>query len=104
MSIKPFIVTHVKNNSLSGIAISEHVIPLPDANSPTGVRMLTLIGVLWNETRTPSPSYHENTELAWLEVPGLTDEEEEDGDDEGNDEEENDTDSTETDDEDAEHA
>jgi len=75
--MKPFICTHVKNKNLTGIAITEHVIPLPDDKSPTGVRILTLIGVLWDENRSPSPSYHENVELEWIEVPDLTDDDEE---------------------------
>lgn len=91
MSIKPFIVTHAKNQNLTGIAISEHVIPVPNDKAPLGFIVHSMIGVLWEDNRSPSPSYHEPSELVWIEIPGLTDDEEDDTDDELDGEEEDDT-------------
>lgn len=69
MAIKPFACALKSNPEALGIAISEHLLPFADTQSPTGVRIQALIGVLWNDNRSPAPSYHEPTEIMWLNVP-----------------------------------
>ena len=54
-----------------------------------------MIGVLWEDNRSPSPSYHEPSELVWIEIPGLTDDEEEDADEEADSDENNESESDE---------
>lgn len=73
--MKPFTVAHVEHPENTGTAISEHVTPILDANAPNGVRYTSIIGVLWDDHRTPSPSYHQPTELQWLDIPGFLDDE-----------------------------
>jgi hypothetical protein len=102
--MKPFIVTHAKNQNLSGIAISEHVIPVPSDKAPLGFIVHSFIGVLWEDNRSPSPSYHEPSELVWLEVPGLTDDEEDDADETAADDEGEETENYEEEADDTEHA
>lgn len=58
------------------------MIPLPDAESPTGIKISSMIGVLWDEVRSPAPSYHDPSELIWLSVPDIAEEEDEDEDEE----------------------
>ena len=87
--MNPFTVAHAEHIEQTGIAISEHVTPILDATIEGGVRYTAMIGVLWNDHRTPSPSYHSPNELQWLDVPSLGDDEEEDeSEDDINDEEE----------------
>jgi hypothetical protein len=88
MSIKAFSCALKSNPEQLGIAVSEHLVPTPDEASPGGVRFQALIAVLWNEVRTPAPSYHEPSELVWLAVPGITDDEEFDDEDFDEDEDE----------------
>lgn len=76
MAIKAFSCALKSNPETLGIAVSEHLLPFADAASANGVRIQALIGVLWNDNRSPAPSYHEPTEIIWLNVPGITDEEE----------------------------
>lgn len=78
----------VINEEFTGIAISEHLVPMPDQSSSTGVRFQAMIGVLWDDHRAPSPSYHSPDELNWIGVPELDaidsiEEDEEDEDEEG---------------------
>lgn len=75
MSIKAFACALKSNEQTVGIAISEHLLPFADPTAPNGVKIQALIGVLWDSNRSPAPSYHEPTELIWLTVPGVTDEE-----------------------------
>ena len=86
MAIKAFACALKSNPEQLGIAISEHLLPFADAQAPTGVRIQALIGVLWNDMRSPAPSYHEPTEIMWLNVPDLTDEDEYEDDEELDDE------------------
>lgn len=81
MSIKPFSCALKANPEQLGIAVSEHLVPTADEAAPGGVRFQSLIAVLWNEVRTPAPSYHEPSELIWLAVPGITDDDEYDDED-----------------------
>lgn len=59
------------NEEFTGIAISEHLVPMPDDSSGTGLRFQAMIGVLWDDHRAPSPSYHSPEELHWIGVPEL---------------------------------
>lgn len=59
------------NEDFTGVAISEHLVPMPDASSSTGVRFQAMIGVLWDDNRQPAPSYHSPEELSWLSIPEL---------------------------------
>lgn len=66
------------NEDFTGVAISEHIVPTPDDSSATGVRFQAMVGVLWDDHRSPSPSYHAPDELHWLGIPDLeTDEDDE---------------------------
>jgi hypothetical protein len=78
MSIKPFSCALKSNTEQLGIAVSEHLVPVADANTPGGVRFQALLGVLWNDVRSPAPSYHDPNDLVWMNVPGITDDEDED--------------------------
>lgn len=75
------------NEEFTGRAINEHLLPVPDETSSTGIRIQPMISVLWDDHRSPSPSYHSPEELHWLAVPELDvleeldDEDEEDEDD-----------------------
>jgi hypothetical protein len=66
------------NEEFTGTAISEHLVPMPDQSSSTGVRFQSMIGVLWEDHRSPSPSYHSPDELHWISVPELEFEDDED--------------------------
>lgn len=71
------------NEEFTGVAISEHLVPTPDESSGTGVRFQAMVGVLWDDHRSPSPSYHSPDELHWLSVPEIeADDYEEEGEDE----------------------
>ena len=74
--MQPFLVCFKDNEEQEGIAISENLTWVPQTDGQ--VKPLVLIGVLWNETRTPSPSYHQPEELIWNDMPGMTDDDEED--------------------------
>lgn len=65
------------NEEFTGVAISEHLVPTPDESSGTGVRFQAMIGVLWDDHRSPSPSYHTPDELQWLSIPELESDDEE---------------------------
>lgn len=89
--MKPFICALKSQPQQTGIALSEHLIPLPDNDSPTGIKMNPLISVLWDEVRSPAPSYHSPQELVWLSVPDIADpEDDEDDEDEVDDSEDSD--------------
>jgi hypothetical protein len=62
------------NEDFTGVAISEHLVPMPDQSSSTGVRFQAMIGVLWDDHRSPSPSYHSPEEIHWLEIPEIDEE------------------------------
>jgi hypothetical protein len=83
MSMIPFIVSKKNQEEETGVAISEHVLVLPDpsAENPAGFKLKAILGVLWDDNRTPAPSYHDPSELVWITVPGVTedDDEEEEG-------------------------
>jgi len=70
------------NEEFTGVAISEHLVPTPDESSGTGVRFQAMIGVLWDDHRSPSPSYHAPDELHWLAIPELEADEDEDDEEE----------------------
>jgi hypothetical protein len=70
------------NEEFTGVAISEHLVPMPDQSSSTGVRFQSMVGVLWEDHRSPSPSYHSPDELHWIAVPELENEEYEDDEEE----------------------
>jgi hypothetical protein len=90
MSIKAFSCALKDNPDHLGIAVSESLVQVPDTASPSGVRIQSLIGVLWNDVRSPAPSYHEPSELQWLSVPGVTDGDEDEEDEEDDEEYETD--------------
>lgn len=81
----PFIVCLKENNDQIGTAISEHVVTLPvvvkDANGEDTMttKVTPLVGVLWDDIRSPSPSYHDPSELEWLSIPSMDEEEAADG-------------------------
>lgn len=67
------------NEEFTGTVINETLVPTPDESSATGVRFQAMLSVLWDDHRTPSPSYHTPEELYWLAIPELeADEDEED--------------------------
>lgn len=75
------------NEDITGTAISEHLLPVADPSSSSGLRYEASIGVLWDDHRTPSPSYHKPEELYHLGIPELDSiefEDEEDEEDEDN--------------------
>jgi hypothetical protein len=95
----PFVCQLVANPEVTGIAITEQMLTLPDEKAPQGFKVVAQIGVLWDNNRAPSPSYHSPNELAWLSVPTIADpdEEDEDADEEDEDEIEEDADEEELD-------
>lgn len=82
MAVIPFIVSKRDNVEETGVAISEHVLVMQDPAKPNGETLKAVIGVLWDDNRSPSPSYHDPNELVWITVPGVTDAEEEDDEEE----------------------
>ena len=55
----------------TGIVVSEHLIPVPDQSSSTGLRFQATLGVCWDDHRSPAVSYHSPEELEWIEVVGV---------------------------------
>jgi len=86
--MKPFICALRTRPDQTGIAISEHLIPLPDQNTEGGIKLTSLIGVLWDEVRGPAPSYHDPSDLVWLSVPEIADPDDEEGEEDEEDDEE----------------
>lgn len=68
------------NEGETGVVVSEHLVPVPDANSGTGMRFQAMLGVCWDNLRVPAISYHQPEELEWIEVVGIDDETEDDED------------------------
>lgn len=65
------------NEGETGVVVSEHLVPVPDSTSASGMRFQATLGVCWDNLRTPAISYHSPDELEWIEVTGLEDDEEE---------------------------
>lgn len=80
--ITPIIVAHAKAQKQTGIIVSEHVTPILDPNVEGGLRFSSVVGVLWDEIRSPAPSYHRPEELVWLSVPAIDSVDGEDDEDE----------------------
>jgi hypothetical protein len=73
---------------MRGIAINEHIVPKPDPADPAKVIFDPIISVLWDDQRTPAPSYHSPSDLVWELCPG--DDALQDGDEDEDDDEESD--------------
>jgi len=76
----------LKDETLWGLAVSEHIIPITNFNEETKqleTKVVQRIGVKWNHSRVPAVSYHDPNELFCLEIYP-----DEDEDDEGDDLEE----------------
>lgn len=92
------VVRHIKNKNYVGFVFSEHIVPTPTETGTLENRVM--IGVCWQNKRTPAISYHTPEELEWLELQPVvieelySDEEEEDEDDEADNMLADDTDST----------
>lgn len=73
----PFDCALVKDENLTGLAISESLIPVEvEQDGKRVMIMKAMIGVLWDEQRSPAPSYHSPDELVWIEVADDEDEDE----------------------------
>lgn len=78
-----FLVTHNSNVTSKGELINEedigyvidsYLVPFMTVNPETGENiqgLLSKIAVLWEQRRTPSPSFHAPEELTWLELEGI---------------------------------
>ncbi|MEO5348893.1 MAG: hypothetical protein H7836_04530 [Magnetococcus sp. YQC-3] len=86
MLSKPIVVVLNKDEKQIGIAVSEHILTVPDEKNPTGFRFQTLMGVAWDNKRSPALSYHDPSELTWLRLHGDDEFEEEDDSEEADDE------------------
>jgi hypothetical protein len=67
----PFIVKLKKDPNCTGVAISEQTHPLPD-ESGQKIVLRAVVAVLWDNQRSPAPSYHSPDELLWEDIPQLT--------------------------------
>jgi hypothetical protein len=85
----------------TAIDVQTLTVPCPVTDeTPLGVKIIPQVLVLWEDARSPAPSYHHPSKIAWVEIPGITDEEDE----EDEDDEENESEDTESAEEDAEDA
>lgn len=79
----PLIVCAKDNPSAEGVCVSMDIIstPMKDGEGNITISNQVVCGVCWNDQRSPAISPHNAEDLEWLEVPGVTDsdEEEEDG-------------------------
>lgn len=85
-ALTPVVVSLKDNEAITGVIVSEHLLPYADSTGAT--KVLNRVGVCWETQRTPAISYHDPAELQWLSIPGVADEDEgedeedfEDGDD-----------------------
>jgi len=70
MLARPIVVALNKDAAHVGIAVSEHILTVPDEKTQGGFRFQTLLGVVWDNKRSPAISYHDPSELSWLRVYG----------------------------------
>lgn len=75
-AISPVVVSLKENESITGVIVSEHLLPYADSTGAT--KVLNRVGVCWESQRTPAISYHDPAELQWLSIPGVADEDDED--------------------------
>ena len=66
----------------TGVVVSEHLVPVPDQSSGTGMRFQAMLGVCWENNRSPAVSYHSPEELEWLSIPAVEDNDEDEAEDE----------------------
>ncbi len=87
----PVIVAAKDNPAAEGILVAMGMVstPVKEINPETNKEEINIVhrvlcGVCWNDQRSPAISMHDADDLEWLEVPGVTDLEDElDEDDEG---------------------
>ena len=79
--LTPIIVSRVGNEDEQGVMVSQQLLKNPETQE-----MDCVAGVCWFENRSPAISFHSITELEWITIPGVTDDEDEDDDDDLEDE------------------
>lgn len=87
----PIYVRSATDAEKLGIVVSEHLFPTPMQDPNTGetrIEFVSLLGVCWEETRTPAIDYVYPRDLEWVAIEGVTDEEEDDEEDEDEEEDE----------------
>jgi hypothetical protein len=60
------VVAHVKDKNFVGFVFSEHLVP--SQNESGAMEMKPMVGVCWNNQRSPAICYHSPDELEWLEA------------------------------------
>lgn len=74
-AVTPIVVCLKANEEITGVIVSEHLLPYMTAEGDT--KVLNRVGVCWEAQRNPAISYHDPSELSWLSVPQLDSEDEE---------------------------
>ena len=80
-AVTPIVVCLKSNDEITGVIVSEHLLPYMTAEGET--KVLNRVGVCWEAQRSPAISYHDPSELSWLSVPVLSEDEEYEDDEEG---------------------
>lgn len=60
------VVRHLNDKNYVGFVFSEHLIPITKEDGT--MDMKPVIGICWDNQRTPAVSYHSPEELEWLEA------------------------------------
>lgn len=97
----PIYVRSTKNHEKLGIVVSEHLFPTPIQDEKTGetrIEFVSLLGVCWEEERSPAIDYVYPRDLEWLAIESVTNVDE-DEDEEYDEDEEDETEDDESEEE-----
>lgn len=73
--VTPIFVCRVDNEEETGVIVSEHIIPnvVTDKNGQQRVEQVALLGVCWDDKRSPAIDYVYPNQLEWIGIAGITD-------------------------------